>query len=486
MDFDSYMQNKTAKRLFHALTLVLSILMILSAISGVVSVGKLIGSLAILFITTLIMNFVMNKNKDAIAVRFIMIFGFGIFYAGVLFMNDIPILYLSVLPAAMIAMIFYDNRFSALTAIAATSINLAAIIYRAVIKDPKFSFYEGIIQIILIALGGVFCWIGTGFIKKFNDDKMEVVTREEERQRENSEKLMSLAQEMSANIEESVVKMDALKDSISATQTGMADINHGINDTTDAVQEQLQMTSNIQNQIQLVSETANAIGESVNYTANIIDDSMKIMETMLLDAKASEIAGEDVKLSLEQLQENTKSMKQIVSLINDVAEQTSLLALNASIEAARAGEAGRGFAVVAGEVNNLSVQTQSATTDISKLIDAIGTQVETVVAKTEILLKNNAKQNESADATNVKLVEVKNCSKDIDNNSDKLTEVVSVLQNANAEIVNNISNVSSVSEEVSAQANVSYEEATKNLEVMDEVMAIIDKLSESAEELNNM
>lgn len=486
MDFDSYMQNKLAKRLFHALCLVLFVVMLLATCSGVLNIGKLISSIAVLLITSIIINIVMNKKKDAIAVRFIMICGFGLFYAGVLFMNDIPILYLSVLPAAMIATIFYDKMFSGLTAVAATGINLVAVVYRLIIKDPSLNFYNGIIQVILIAVGGIFCWIGTGFIKKFNDDKMEVVTREEERQRGNSEKLMVLAQEMSENIEEGVVKIDALKQSITATQTGMADINHGIGDTTDAVQEQLQMTSDIQNQIQLVTDTATAIGESVNHSTVIIDDSMKIMEQMLEDAKASELAGEDVKASLIQLQENTQSMKQIVSLINDVAEQTSLLALNASIEAARAGEAGRGFAVVAGEVNNLSVQTQSATTDISKLIDAIGAQVKMVVEKTEVLLNNNAKQNESADATNLKLIEVKNCSNDIDDNSDKLSDAVAVLQNANAEIVNNISNVSSVSEEVAAQASVSYEEATKNLEVMDEVMDIISKLSESAEELNNM
>lgn len=486
MNFDYYNQNKTAKKLFHILMIVMAVLSLLCGLSGVIEVVKLIASILVLVLTTALVNVLMSNKKDSLAVRFVMMGGFGIFYTGILFMNDIPIFYLSVFPAMMIATVFYDKKFSALTGIAATLVNILTIIYRYGIKDPTLEYHTGIIQIILIALGGVFCWIATSFIKQFNDDKMNVVTREEERQRENSERLMALAQEMSANIEESVIKIDNLKDSISATQSGMADINNGINDTTTAVQEQLRMTADIQNQIKFVTDTANAIGESISHSTNIIEDSMKIMETMLGDAKASEIAGNDVKESLEQLQNNTNSMKQIVSLINDVAEQTSLLALNASIEAARAGEAGRGFAVVAGEVNNLSVQTQSATTEISKLIDVIGVQVKNVVEKTEILLKNNAKQNESADATNLKLVEVQNCSKDIDSNSDRLSEAVSVLHNANAEIVNNISNVSSVSEEVSAQANVSYEEATKNLEVMDEVMEIIGKLSESAEELNSL
>lgn len=73
------------------------------------------------------------------------------------------------------------------------------------------------------------------------------------------------------------------------------------------------------------------------------------------------------------------NINDVIELINDIAEQTNLLALNATIEAARAGEAGKGFAVVASEVKNLANQTQRATQEIEKQIETVQTETNSAV-----------------------------------------------------------------------------------------------------------
>ncbi len=88
-------------------------------------------------------------------------------------------------------------------------------------------------------------------------------------------------------------------------------------------------------------------------------------------ADQASAAAHEASLNVDRLRESSAAIGNVVNLIAQIARQTTLLALNSTIEAARAGSAGRGFAVVASEVKALAVQTQQATEEISKKIDAL-------------------------------------------------------------------------------------------------------------------
>lgn len=96
----------------------------------------------------------------------------------------------------------------------------------------------------------------------------------------------------------------------------------------------------------------------------------QVRDASKLADQASDAARE-ASLNMDRLKESSAAIGNVVNLIAQIARQTTLLALNSTIEAARAGSAGRGFAVVASEVKALAVQTQNATEEITKKIDAL-------------------------------------------------------------------------------------------------------------------
>ncbi len=96
--------------------------------------------------------------------------------------------------------------------------------------------------------------------------------------------------------------------------------------------------------------------------------------------KATKAEVNSLNENMRKLEEQARDIGAIISVINDIADQTNLLALNAAIEAARAGEAGRGFAVVADEVRKLAEKTMQATQEVSSSIGAIQKVADTNLA----------------------------------------------------------------------------------------------------------
>jgi len=146
------------------------------------------------------------------------------------------------------------------------------------------------------------------------------------------------------------------------------------NSVATASEEMSQTVVDVAKNTASIAESAKRAVDTAQHGNNIVEKS--VSEVREIDETVNESAK-----FVKSLGERSVHIGEIVSVINDIADQTNLLALNAAIEAARAGEQGRGFAVVADEVRKLAERTAQATSEIEDMIKAIQNEVAKAVDK---------------------------------------------------------------------------------------------------------
>jgi methyl-accepting chemotaxis protein len=229
-----------------------------------------------------------------------------------------------------------------------------------------------------------------------------------------------------------------------------------------ATQEQSAQTDDVASAVEEMSRTITENARSAQRTAEVAEQNGSIAHeggkaVLNTIEKMKDIAKvvQNSATSIEKLGKSSQEIGEIISVIEDIADQTNLLALNAAIEAARAGEQGRGFAVVADEVRKLAERTSDATKQIAKMIKSIQNETNDAV----IVMQTGTK-------------EVENGIKLADEAGQSLRSIVDSSQ----ELINMITQISAASEE----------QSTTSEEISHNVMSISKVTSETARQVEDI
>ena len=273
----------------------------------------------------------------------------------------------------------------------------------------------------------------------------------------------SAVQQISANIDG--VKQQALTQAASVTETAAT--------IEEIIRTIKQLNASIENQSASVAESSAAIEEMVSNIASITqtlgrtDDVIKNLASATADGRETITAAGTV---TQRIAEESGGLLEASNVIQHIASQTNLLAMNAAIEAAHAGEAGKGFAVVADEIRKLAEESSAQGKTITETLKVLSSEIETLSS--------------SAKVADEKFNIIFNLSDQVKNMSQRLMEAMREQENGSREVLTAIRDINTVTNQVndgSAEMLKGGENVAQEMQKLDELTRVIsDSMNEMA------
>jgi methyl-accepting chemotaxis protein len=277
------------------------------------------------------------------------------------------------------------------------------------------------------------------------------------RSRDEIGQAMQAANEMSQSLTAMISEVGTSAREVAGAATEIAASSE---EMAQGMQEQTRQTTEVSSAIEQMSQTVVEVAQKSASAANTAteagqqaENGGKVVQQTITGMEAIKQVVDESSTAIGQLGKRGEQIGAIIEVINDIADQTNLLALNAAIEAARAGEHGRGFAVVADEVRKLADRTTKATEEIAGSIQAIQTETSAAVEKMNVGTQRVAEGAQLADQAGEALMAIVTGSREVAGMIQSIAAGSEEQSAAAEQIARNVESINAVSQQAAEGAS---------------------------------
>lgn len=441
------------------------------------------------FLVTLVIDWIVFlNNKDSDAFRHISIIGYGIAYTLSMIAASNDMVFTYAFPMIVVYILYFDEAFFMRSGILVNVVNIGTVIYYCIRgtfpSGMPASVSLAMIQIFAVAVtvGVVYFMIRT--TNKLGEVRLGLLNAEQQKTTEMLDHILKVASVVKENSENANAIITEWDETSTSVTTMLDDIAVGNQRTAESIDSQTRMTESIQSMIEQTKENSDAMKELAKEGMEAIEDGKQSILDLKKKAERIEESNRTVINSMVTLIQNSSEVEQITKAIFDISSQTNLLALNASIESARAGEAGKGFAVVAEEIRLLADQTRTLTENIKNIVTSLQSNADHAQNVVEEVIIATKEEQTLINIADDKFKAIQGNMNSLNQNVETIYEQVNQMLTSNDEIVESITSISEVSNEVAAGTQQAVAIGHENNEKARQTKQLMRELVQQAEQLN--
>lgn len=429
------------------------------------------------------------RNKKSKVIRYYtMVVFLVIFLLGVTNIDSFWVLMMAI-PILTAYNQFEDMRLIVIGGIGVNIINFVGVIYHLYYssnKDTTNYYRIGVYftEVILTLLYTAILIHTTYLIRKFSQNKRNIILNEQNRVENIMENVIDLGRQIKTNAFDTNNLVNELDVSIKNSLDTLNIISDGNIENVRRVENQTEMTINI---INIVENVQSEVGNASDTTKSSMDVVNKGRKTFGYLKNISLLIAENNKKVInvmEEFVENARKVRKIINGIADISEHTNLLSLNASIESARAGEVGKGFSVVALEIRKLADETSDLTDTINNTVSDL--EENAVISQNVVnsVVEDISNENMIIDETMKEFINIERNIYNLSENVAKILDSVEKVATFNKKIESHINQLNASSEEFTACTLEAVSLYQDNKNRTEQTRKLMNKILDASEKLD--